>query len=81
MQTQVQNISGTPLFFGFLPPHGKLLAAGATVVLPGDLRTVLASGRGRSTRSKEIAALAHAEATGKLAVTDLSENGSSSVAD
>jgi len=31
-------------FFGFLPPHGLVLADGAEVVLEGDLRTIIASG-------------------------------------
>jgi hypothetical protein len=46
-RTRITNMSGVSKHFGFIPPHGKTLADGASVELDGDLRTVLASGRGR----------------------------------
>lgn len=37
--TVVKNMSGASRFFGFLPPHGKRLAANASASVTGDLLT------------------------------------------
>jgi hypothetical protein len=80
MKTQVENTSGATRIFGFLPPHGRELAAGEAVIFDGDLRTVLASGRNRYNRNRELDALDEACANGDIALTELVEEcaGSSS---
>jgi hypothetical protein len=35
--TTIQNTSGQALFFGFLPPHGKMLAVDAQVTVFGSI--------------------------------------------
>jgi len=57
MKTKITNVAPTARFYGFLPPHGQLLAQSAVVILDGDLRTVLASGRHRYSRKTELEAL------------------------
>ena len=69
MRTIVQNISGVTQFFGFLPPHGKTLVANQTVVVNGDLMTVLASGENRYSRHNEIKGLDYAVESGKVLLT------------
>jgi hypothetical protein len=61
MKTVITNVCGKTRFYGFLPPHGRTLTANQSVTLPGDLRTVLASGRGRYKRERELLALDNAE--------------------
>ena len=70
-QTQVTNTSGKEKTFGFLPPHGVRLANGQSKIFDGDLRTTLASGRGRYSRSTELKALQTAVDFGDLGVTEL----------
>jgi hypothetical protein len=50
----VTNISSNRLPFGFLPPHGKELAAGASVTIDGDLVAQLKTGGGR-THTRKLA--------------------------
>ena len=69
MRTVIHNISGQTLFLGFLPPHGKTLVSNQTVVINGDLMSVLASGRGRYARDNEIKGLDHALEAGRITVT------------
>jgi hypothetical protein len=40
--TTVKNVSGSEKYFGFLPPHGKRLAANEEVTILGDLVTRVA---------------------------------------
>ncbi len=82
MKTQVENTSGEERYFGFLPAHGVTMAAGETLDFDGDLRSVLAGGRNRYSRSTELAALDAACAAGDIALTELVEEcaGSSSSA-
>lgn len=70
-QTRVTNTSGASQYLGFLPPHGKTLANGAEVVIEGDLRTILASGRGRYTRKNEETSLAALVAAGDVVVQEM----------
>jgi len=57
MKTEVTNISGGTLFFGWIPPHGRTLTNGQKCDLHGDLRTNLASGRNRYSRKVELDAM------------------------
>jgi hypothetical protein len=50
--TTVTNITSNTLVFGFLPPHGKSLTAGESVVIPGDLKAQLLTGGGRVHKRK-----------------------------
>lgn len=77
-RTRVTNHSGASQFFGFLPPHGKTLAAAEEVIVEGDLRTLLASGRGRYGRPSELASLEVAELDGSVLVERIEVEPSSS---
>lgn len=57
--TKIINVSGQDRFFGYIPPHGAQLANNASVVISGDLKTILASGLGRYSRKSELASLKH----------------------
>jgi hypothetical protein len=57
MKTRVKNVAPSARFYGFLPPHGLLLAQSQEVYVEGDLRTVLSGGRNRYGRKTEIEAL------------------------
>lgn len=41
LYTVVKNISGEERFFGFLPNHGRRLEADETMMVPGDLTTLM----------------------------------------
>jgi hypothetical protein len=45
LYTRVKNTSGVARFFGYLPPHGVKLAAGAIFHIFGDLTLALTRGR------------------------------------
>jgi len=60
MKTRVKNVAPTARFYGFLPPHGLLLAQDQEVILDGDFRTVLAGGRNHYKRPSELAGLQRA---------------------
>lgn len=77
MRTKVTNISGESRMFGFIPPHGVALEDGDDTILEGDLRTVLASGRGRYNRRRELDSL-NACITGGLVSVESSPEPSSS---
>jgi hypothetical protein len=47
--TAIKNTSGREAVFSFLPPHGRKMAANATVRIYGDIWSQLTRG-GRSTR-------------------------------
>jgi hypothetical protein len=74
MKTQIQNISGGQLYRGYLPPHGRGLADGATIVIDGDLRSALAAGRNRYSRKTEITALDADCLAGKICLTEVVED-------
>lgn len=59
MLTRITNLLSTPLYCGWLPPHGRTLNASQSIVLEGDLRSILASGgpSGRYSRRPQIAGL------------------------
>ena len=78
MRTRVTNPTSVAKHYGYLPAHGVKLAAGASVVLDGDLRTVLASGRGRYSRSHELKALYYDETNDRIVVEKVTEPSSSS---
>lgn len=67
-QTVITNVSGADQYFGYIPPHGATIEDEASVTLDGDLRTILASGRGRYGRKTEIASLDSDEADGVVTV-------------
>ncbi len=57
LYTTIRNISEKTLFFGFLPPHGKKLAPGEEIVIPGDIQSYFnrQTHHGRHQRSFENA--------------------------
>lgn len=73
MKTKVTNNSGYDKFFGFIPPHGATILDTESVIVEGDLRSVLASGLGRYGRKNELAALNTEEAAGNVEVETLEE--------
>ena len=73
MKTQVENTSGAGRFFGYLPPHGLYLDNSEEVIVDGDLRSMLAGGRGRYGRKSEIAALDADCAAGNVCLTEVVE--------
>lgn len=68
--TKVINVSGEDRFFGYIPPHGVQLANNAHVIVAGDLKTILASGRGRYSRKIELDALNNDIANGVVYLDD-----------
>jgi len=74
MKTQIENTSGAAIYRGYLPPHGKALAAGATVTIDGDLRSALAAGRNRYSRKSELAALDADCEAGVICLTEVVED-------
>ena len=73
MFTRIENLRQRTIHCGFIPPHGRDLIADEAVVIDGDLRTVLAGGRGRYGRKTEIAGLDAAVAAGDIAVVAVHE--------
>jgi len=78
MKTRIYNSSGADKFFGFIPPHGKLVESNASVLLDGDLRTVLAGGRGRYGRKAELASAQTELDAGNLFLQEVEGNEGSS---
>jgi len=78
MKTQITNTSGAALYRGYLPPHGRSLGIGESLVVDGDLRSQLASGRGRYNRATELAALDADCAAGDVNLAEVAEDCSSS---
>lgn len=54
----LRNVSGSDMFFGFLPPHGKQLANQAEVAIPGNV--VDAMFRGNRYCNRRFASLKYA---------------------
>lgn len=79
MKTQITN-NAADRYIGYLPPHGKQVAQAEAVLVDGDLRTVLGSGRNRYGRSTEIASLDADLAAGDISYVEVAEEGSSSSA-
>lgn len=79
MKTQITNLVADR-FIGYLPPHGKSVDQNEAVLVDGDLRTVLASGRNRYGRPTEIAALDEDLANGYISYVEVAEESSSSSA-
>jgi len=57
LSTVIKNTSGVGKHFGFLPPHGRYLAAGEQIAITGDLLTVVGQGRGTTGKRKREALL------------------------
>ena len=55
--THIHNPTTKSRHYGFIPPHGHTLPPGGSVVMHGDLVTVLAGGRGRYSRRTELTSL------------------------
>jgi hypothetical protein len=79
-RTRITNMSTARKFFGFIPPHGAALDSGGSVTIDGDLRTILASGRGRYQRKVELAALDRELDLGHVDVDERPDPSSSSSA-
>ena len=77
-RTTVTNNSGETRFFGYIPPHGVELDDAEDVTVDGDLRTVLATGRGRYSRKTELTALDTDVAEGTVLVAETPDPSSSS---
>lgn len=73
MKTKVINTSGAEKHFGFLPPHGRTLDSNEELTVDGDLRSVIAGGRARSSRAREVAALDAACVAGDLCLVEVVE--------
>lgn len=56
-KTTVTNITAGPLYFGFIPPHGRTLESAEAYDITGDIASVLASGLGNPNRNREIASM------------------------
>lgn len=74
--TRVVN-TGDDRYIGYLPPHGRFMASGSHFVLDGDLRSILASGRGRYSRKTELDALDSDITNGDIHLTDEDDGDSS----
>lgn len=77
-RTTLTNNSGETRYFGYIPPHGVKLDDAEDVTIDGDLRTVLATGRGRYSRKTELAALDADVAAGDVLVAETADPSSSS---
>lgn len=75
MQTVIHNTGGARVL-GYVPPHGRFMAAGASITIEGDLKTLLASGRGRFSRSRELAALDADILASRVIITDQDDSSS-----
>ena len=74
MRTRIISLIGATQRLGYVPPHGALVLAGyASHVVEGDLRTSLASGRGRYWRSQELAGLNADIAAGRICLEQIDE--------
>lgn len=79
-KTKIINVSGQDRFFGYVPPHGAQIANNGHVTIDGDLKTILASGRGRYGRPVELSALNDDIANGVVYLDDkLGDEGLSSL--
>lgn len=79
MKTQITN-NAADRFIGYLPPHGQTVAQDDSVLVEGDLRSLLGGGRNRYGRPSEIAALDADLASGDITYTEVAEENSSSSA-
>ena len=52
LYSTVQNISGAPKTFGFLPPHGRQLLADEEFTVFGDIRQAIGGERGGRAESR-----------------------------
>jgi hypothetical protein len=71
MRTEITNTSGNARHFGWIPPHGVDLANGEEITIEGELRSVLASGRNRYSRRREIAGLNADIQAGNVSVVEV----------
>jgi hypothetical protein len=55
IQTTVTNTTSNSLVFGFLPPHGRTLAAGESLTIDGDIQDYFRTGGGRTWQRKKTA--------------------------
>ena len=78
MKTNVISLVPVPLNIQFLPPHGRILPAGATLSFDGDLRTVLASGRNRYSRQTELTSMQKLIDMGYICIQQVDEEPCSS---
>ena len=71
LYSSVRNVLSRSAYFGFLPPHGRRLAAGEEITIFGDIQSHLNKGtpNGRGRRSLETALSISASGGEKLAIT------------
>lgn len=70
LYSTVKNVSGSSKIFGFLPPHGRTLAADEEFTVFGDIRSGLGGNRGaeRSVARRDNAAFEAAVESGDLEI-------------
>lgn len=70
LYSTVKNVSGKAKTFGFLPPHGRKLAANEEFTAFGDIRQAIASLRegGRNAAQRDIVAFEAAVERGDLEI-------------
>jgi hypothetical protein len=79
VKTNVISLVGRDLYLSFLLPHGRILPAGATLTIDGDLRSALAGGGGaRYSRKTEIAGMQGCIDRGEICVKQIDEEPCSS---
>ena len=78
MRSVITNTSGSSKYMGFVPPHGVEVADGGTVTVDGDIRSILAGGRGRYGRGRELDALDEALTAGDITVVNVEDDYESS---
>lgn len=47
LYSKVKNISGAPMYFAYLPPHGRRLAAGQVLTIFGNILEIVARSQHR----------------------------------
>jgi hypothetical protein len=73
MKTQLTNLVDER-YVGYVPPHGRTLGAGASILLDGDLRSALAAGRNRYGRPAELKSLEDDCDNGRICLTEVVED-------
>ena len=72
LYSTVKNTSGVPKFFGFLPPHGRTLAANQEFTVFGDIRHQVGTNQGgeRSVQRRSLVAFENALNAGHLEIVN-----------
>lgn len=72
LYSTIKNTSGKSRIFGFIPPHGRTLAANEEYSIFGDIRNALGGNRGpeRSVARRDMIAFEAAIASGDLQILE-----------